>query len=139
MPSAVQFSRDAGSAGRLILKGDSMDFQTAVKTVLMQKYANFSGRAMRSEYWWYTLFAVVVSVVLYLIDSMLGTQLLQPIFGLATLLPGIGVCVRRLHDLDKSGWWLLIAFIPLIGALVLLYWFCQPGTPGDNQFGPPTA
>ncbi|UVC09161.1 DUF805 domain-containing protein [Rhizobium sp. TH2] len=116
-----------------------MDFATAVKTVLVQKYANFSGRAMRSEYWWYTLFAVVVSVVLYLIDTMLGTQLLQPIFGLATLLPGIGVCVRRLHDLDKSGWWVLIAFIPLIGALVLLYWFCQPGTPGDNQFGPPTV
>ncbi|MDB5554938.1 MAG: Inner rane protein YhaH [Rhizobium sp.] len=116
-----------------------MDFATAVKSVLMQKYANFSGRAMRSEYWWYTLFAIIVSVVLYIVDMMLGTQLLQPIFGLATLLPGIGVSVRRLHDLDKSGWWLLIAFIPLIGALVLLYWFCQPGTPGDNQFGPPTA
>ena len=116
-----------------------MDFATAVKTVLMQKYANFSGRAMRSEYWWYTLFAIIVSVVLSVVDMMLGTQLLQPIFALATLLPGIGVCVRRLHDLDKSGWWLLILLIPLIGALVMLYWFCQPGTPGDNQFGPPTA
>jgi uncharacterized membrane protein YhaH (DUF805 family) len=116
-----------------------MDFVTAVKTVLVQKYANFSGRAMRSEYWWYTLFAIVASLVLYFLDMMMGTQLLQPIFALATLLPGIGVCVRRLHDLDKSGWWILIAFIPLIGALVLLYWFCQPGTPGANQFGPPTA
>ena len=138
MPSAVQFSRDAGSAGRLILKGDSMDFQTAVKTVLMQKYAKFDGRAMRPEFWWWTLFSLIVSVVLYLIDMMLGTQLLQPIWVLATLLPAIGVSVRRLHDIDKSGWWLLIA-ITIIGAFVLLYWYCQPGTPGDNRFGPPTA
>jgi len=115
-----------------------MDFATAVKTVLTQKYANFSGRAMRSEYWWWTLFSVIVSIVLSLIDSMLGIQLLQPIWGLATLLPSIGVGVRRLHDLDKSGWWLLIALTG-IGAFVLIYWFCQPGTPGDNQFGPPTA
>ena len=57
---------------------------------------------------------------------------------MATLLPALGVGVRRLHDLDKSGWWLLIVFTG-IGALVLIYWFCQPGTPGDNQFGPPTA
>ncbi|CAN7577095.1 DUF805 domain-containing protein [Rhizobium sp. LjRoot254] len=115
-----------------------MDFATAVKTVLVQKYAKFDGRAMRSEFWWWTLFSFIVSIVLYLIDMMLGTQLLQPIWVLATLLPAIGVGVRRLHDIDKSGWWLLIA-ITIIGAFVLLYWYCQPGTPGDNQFGSPTA
>ena len=115
-----------------------MDFATAVKTVLVQKYANFSGRAMRSEYWWWTLFSIIVSIVLYVIDMILGAQLLQSIWGLATLLPAIGVGVRRLHDLDRSGWWLLIAFT-IIGAFVLIYWFCQPGTPGDNRFGPPTA
>jgi uncharacterized membrane protein YhaH (DUF805 family) len=117
-----------------------MDFATAVKTVLMQKYANFSGRAMRSEYWWYVLFVIIVAVVLAIIDSViLGASVLGSIWSLATLLPSLGVAVRRLHDLDKSGWWLLLGFIPLIGALVLLYWFCQPGTPGDNRFGPPTG
>ena len=115
-----------------------MDFGTAVRTVLLQKYVNFSGRAMRSEYWWYVLFVVIVAVVLAIIDNLvIGASLLGSIWSLATLLPSLGVSVRRLHDLDKSGWWLLLGFIPLIGALVLLYWFCQPGTPGDNRFGPP--
>ena len=115
-----------------------MDFGTAVRTVLLQKYVNFSGRAMRSEYWWYVLFVVIVAVVLAIIDNLvIGASLLGSIWSLATLLPSLGVSVRRLHDLDKSGWWLLLGFIPLIGALVLLYWFCLPGTPGDNRFGPP--
>jgi uncharacterized membrane protein YhaH (DUF805 family) len=114
-----------------------MDFATAVKTVLMQKYANFSGRAIRSEYWWWVLFAIIASIVLGVVDYILGVQLLGSIFSLATLIPGIAVGVRRLHDLDKSGWWLLIAFIPLIGFILLIYWFAQPGTPGPNRFGPP--
>lgn len=111
-----------------------MDFATAVKTVLMQKYANFSDRAMRSEYWWWILFAIIASVVLGIVDYIIGVQLLGSIFSLATLIPGIAVGVRRLHDLGKSGWWLLIALTG-IGAFVLLYWFTQPGTPGPNQYG----
>jgi len=115
-----------------------MDFATAAKTVLTQKYATFTGRAIRSEYWWYTLFIVIVAIVLALVDNLvLGASVLGGIWSLATLIPSIAVGVRRLHDLDKSGWWLLIALIPIIGGLVLLYWFCQPGTPGANQFGPP--
>jgi uncharacterized membrane protein YhaH (DUF805 family) len=112
-----------------------MDFATAVQTVVVQKYANFSGRAMRSEYWWFVLAYFIASLVLMLVDKVLGVQLLSTILGLALLIPSIAVGVRRLHDLDKSGWWLLIALIPLIGGLVLLYWFCQPGTPGPNRFG----
>lgn len=116
-----------------------MDFATAVKTVMMEKYANFSGRAMRSEYWWFILFYFIAYLVLAVVDYLLGVQLLTAILSLGLLIPSIGVGVRRLHDLDKSGWWLLLCLVPIIGALVLIYWFCQPGTPGANRFGPPTA
>ena len=117
-----------------------MDFTTAAKTVLTQKYAKFDGRAMRSEYWWYALFVFVVAIVLAIVDNLIiGASLLGGIWSLATLIPSIAVGVRRLHDLDKSGWWLLLGLVPLIGFIVLLYWFCQPGTPGPNQYGAPEA
>ena len=113
-----------------------MDFATAVKTVVMQKYANFSGRAIRSEYWWFILADSIAYLVLVIVDYVLGAQLLTAILSLALLIPSIAVGVRRLHDLDKSGWWLLLGFVPIIG-LILIYWFAQPGTPGANRFGPP--
>jgi uncharacterized membrane protein YhaH (DUF805 family) len=113
-----------------------MDFATAVKTVVMQKYANFSGRAIRSEYWWFVLAYIIAYLVLAIVDYVLGAQLLTAILSLALLIPSIAVGVRRLHDLDKSGWWLLLGLIPIVG-LILIYWFCQPGTPGANRFGPP--
>jgi uncharacterized membrane protein YhaH (DUF805 family) len=113
-----------------------MDFATAVRTVVMQKYANFSGRAIRSEYWWFVLAYIVAYLVVAIVDYVLGVQLLTAILSLALLIPSIAVGVRRLHDLDKSGWWLLLGLIPLVG-LILIYWFAQPGTPGPNRFGPP--
>ena len=113
-----------------------MDFATAVKTVVMQKYANFSGRAIRSEYWWFILAYIIAYLVLGIVDYVLGAQLLTAILSLALLIPSLAVGVRRLHDLDKSGWWLLLGFVPIIG-LILIYWFAQPGTPGANRFGPP--
>jgi len=113
-----------------------MDFATAVKTVVMQKYANFSGRAIRSEYWWFILAYIIAYLVLAIVDYVLGAQLLTAILSLGLLIPSIAVGVRRLHDLDKSGWWLLLGFVPIIG-LILIYWFAQPGTPGANRFGPP--
>lgn len=113
-----------------------MDITQAAKTVLLEKYARFSGRAIRSEYWWFVLFSIIVSIVLTIVDSVLGIQILSPIWSLAVLIPSIAVGVRRLHDLDKSGWFLLLGLIPLIGAIILIYWFAQPGTPGDNQYGP---
>lgn len=113
-----------------------MDFTTAVRTCL-QKYANFTGRARRSEYWWFVLFNILVAVVAGIVDGALfGAQVLGTIVALALLIPGIAVGVRRLHDLDKSGWWMLLVLIPLIGALVLIFFFVQKGTDGANRFGP---
>lgn len=112
-----------------------MDFATAVKTVLTQKYAKFDGRAMRSEFWWFTLFSFVTSLVLGIVDGVLGIALLQNIFGLAVLIPSLAVGARRLHDVGRSGWWQLIA-LTIIGIFLLIYWYVQPSE-GDNQYGPP--
>jgi uncharacterized membrane protein YhaH (DUF805 family) len=114
-----------------------MTFQDSVKSVLVTNYATFSGRARRSEYWWYVLFVFIASLVLGMVDkAVIGAGILQGAFGLATFIPGIAVGVRRLHDRDRSGWWLLIGFVPLIGWLILIYWFATPGTAGENRFGP---
>lgn len=116
-----------------------MDFQTAIRTVLKDKYATFSGRAARSEYWWFALFSVIASSILTVIDTAIfGSDfgVLGPIFSIAVLVPSIAVGVRRLHDLGRSGWWLLIILIPLIGILILLYFFVQKGTDGPNEHGP---
>lgn len=115
-----------------------MDFQTAVRTCLAVKYVDFTGRAARSEYWWFALFTVIVQIVLHLLQFILGetlTGILSGLVALAFLLPSLAVSVRRLHDKDKSGWFLLLGFIPIIGGLILLFWFVTPGTPGANRFG----
>ena len=112
-----------------------MDMMTAVKTCFA-KYVDWNGRAQRSEYWWWVLFVIIVSIVLTIIDiAVLRGQLLSSLWSLATLLPGLFVGVRRLHDLDKSGWWWLIVLVPIIGILLLLYWFVQPSQEGENRFG----
>lgn len=116
-----------------------MGFTDAVTTVL-SKYAVFTGRATRPEYWWFFLFNVILSIILTFVDrAILGFPLLGTIVSLALLLPGIGVGVRRLHDIDKSGWWLFIALIPLVGVIILIVWLVQSGTPGPNRFGPQAA
>jgi uncharacterized membrane protein YhaH (DUF805 family) len=105
-----------------------------------QNYVNFNGRAARSEFWYWVLFTVLVSIAAGLIDAALfPTSDLSPVSGLAGLalfLPGLAVSIRRLHDLDRSGWWYLLIFIPLIGLIVLLIWNCTRGTVGPNRFGP---
>jgi uncharacterized membrane protein YhaH (DUF805 family) len=105
-----------------------------------QNYVNFSGRAARSAYWYWVLFAILVSLAAALVDVALFLDLdiapLRSLVGLALLLPGLAVSVRRLHDIDKSGWWLFLILIPIIGAVVLLVWFCTRGTMGSNRFGP---
>ena len=109
-----------------------MDFATAVRTCL-NKYVTFSGRAPRSEYWWWTLFAIIANVVAVAIDAaVIGMPAIQVIVGLGLWLPAISVIVRRLHDLGKSGWWYWIALVPVVGFLVLLYWFVTRGTVGPN-------
>ncbi|WP_417411248.1 DUF805 domain-containing protein [Hoeflea sp.] len=115
-----------------------MDFQTAVRTCLQEKYATIAGRARRSEYWWFALFALIGNGVLGIIDAILfgDAQILSGLFSLAILLPSICVAGRRMHDTGRSAWWLLLCFIPLIGILVLLWWFIQKGTDGRNEYGP---
>jgi len=115
-----------------------MSFGQAISTCF-SKYVVFTGRAARPEYWYWVLFVVVASIVLSLVDRVLHFGLLQGLFALATILPGIAVGCRRLHDIDRSGWWLLIAFVPVVGAILLIVWACQPGTAGANQFGPAPA
>jgi uncharacterized membrane protein YhaH (DUF805 family) len=113
-----------------------MDFGQSIKTCL-NKYATFSGRAQRSEYWYFLLFMMIVNIVTSILDAAILEDL--PIFSLfatlALLVPSISVSVRRLHDTDRSGWWLLLGFIPVVGVIVLVVFFCQRGTVGSNQFG----
>lgn len=108
-----------------------MDFMTAVKTCF-GKYADFNGRARRSELWWFVLFNVVVSAIL---TTILGDRL-GSVYSLAVFLPSIAVAARRLHDIGRSGWWQLIGLIPIVGLIVLIYWYVQPGQPGANEHGP---
>jgi uncharacterized membrane protein YhaH (DUF805 family) len=110
---------------------------------VLKKYAVFNGRARRMEYWYFVLFNIIVLIVLSLIDVLLGTfnivqgvGLLSGIYSLAVLIPTIAVTVRRLHDIDRTGWWILINLIPLIGTIVLLVFELTPGTPGSNSYGP---
>jgi uncharacterized membrane protein YhaH (DUF805 family) len=109
----------------------------------LKKYAVFSGRARRMEFWYFVLFNLVVYIVLSLIDALLGTYnivsgvgLLSGIYSLAVLIPTLSLWVRRLHDIDRTGWWILINLIPLIGTIVLLVFALTPGTPGSNRYGP---
>jgi uncharacterized membrane protein YhaH (DUF805 family) len=99
-------------------------------------YVNFSGRACRSEYWYWVLFIILADIVAGIIDYLLGMQIVSSLFGLVTLLPGIAVSIRRLHDLNRTGWWILLALIPLIGWIILLIWYISKGTDGPNRFGP---
>ena len=108
----------------------------------LKKYAVFSGRARRMEYWYFVLFNLIVSFVLALIDALLGTYNIVQGIGLLSgstawrCLSPPGRVVRRLHDIDRTGWWILINLIPLIGTIVLLVFALTPGTPGSNQYGP---
>ncbi|MBD0842867.1 MULTISPECIES: DUF805 domain-containing protein [unclassified Streptomyces] len=103
---------------------------------VVKKYAVFSGRARRKEYWMYTLFYMIFAVVASIVDlAVLGSQILSLVMALGLLLPSLGVTVRRLHDTGRSGWWILIALIPLVGGIVLLVFLCLDGEAGANKHG----
>jgi uncharacterized membrane protein YhaH (DUF805 family) len=107
---------------------------------VLKKYAVFDGRASRTEFWMYTLINIIVLIVLAIIDHIIGTGfrfggLLYDIYGLAVLLPGLGVAIRRLHDTGRSGWWMLLCLIPLV-SLVLIVFLALDSEPGQNQYGP---
>lgn len=142
-----------------------MSFIESIKTVL-SNYAVFNGRARRSEYWWYTLAVTIVSTILFLIlvapgygaymtsiaeysmagdpaapvpampGSLVAGYAIMSIFNLALLLPGLGVTVRRLHDTDRSGFWIFLGLVPIVGGIMLIVWEATAGTPGPNRFGP---
>ncbi|MGH8869690.1 MAG: DUF805 domain-containing protein [Actinomycetes bacterium] len=119
-----------------------MSFTEAVRTALSQ-YATFTGRARRSEYWWFVLFTVLVNIATSIIDAVLGSGtasgfgVVSTLASLALLLPSLAVLVRRLHDTGRSGWWVLIGLVPLAGAIVLIVFAVQDSQPAPNQYGPP--
>lgn len=111
--------------------------------MVLKKYAQFNGRSRRKEFWMFTLFNLIIYIVLYalaiaLMDSGIGKVLLGlcAIYGLAVLIPCLAVTVRRLHDLGKSGWWWFICLVPFVGGLILLVFMCLDSEPGTNKYGP---
>lgn len=122
----------------------NMGFVDAVKSVLVENYANFSGRARRSEYWYFVLFNVLLNIVmlgLIFIGPQPEFSILSGLVGLALIIPGLAVVVRRFHDIGKSGWnlaWVLLSIIPIAGlvvAILFLIWFCRDSQPGENKWG----
>ena len=116
-----------------------MTFSEAVKSGF-DHYVKFDGRASRPAYWWWFLFTILVAVAASIIDAAIGSfGVISGIAGLALLLPGLSVAIRRLHDTDHSGWWVLIGLIPIIGFIVLLVFYLRQSDPGENRYGPPPA
>ncbi len=117
-----------------------MPFPDAVK-ICLHKYADFNGRARRSEFWWWALFTVLVGFVAGIIDAVLGTRsasgngLIGSIAELAMVLPSLAVGARRLHDTGRSGWWQLLWIAVVVGWVFLIWWFCTDSE-ADNSYGP---
>lgn len=113
-----------------------MSFGDAIRATF-GNYANFSGRSRRAEYWYFLLFVLLAYAVIMLLVATRPTVgiFLSLLFILALIIPGMALNIRRLHDIDHSGWWMLVGFVPLLGGLILLIWHCTPGTAGPNRFG----
>lgn len=110
---------------------------------VLRQYADFTGRARRKEYWMFVLFNIIFAIIAMILDNVLGLAWGEPGYGpiyllyaLFVFIPGLAVAVRRLHDINKSGWMILVSLIPIIGAIWLLVLFVMDGTPGANQYGP---
>ena len=112
---------------------------------VLKQYADFSGRARRKEYWMFTLFNVIIVFALMLVTmagvfsgsgepSVIGI-ILYCCYGLAIFIPSLAVCVRRLHDIGKSGWFYFISLVPIVGGIILLVWFCTDSQEGENKWG----
>lgn len=109
---------------------------------VLKNYFNFSGRARRKEYWMFFLFNMLFIILAMILDNLLGLTIepamygwIYVIYALAVLFPSWAVVVRRLHDIGKSGWWILIGLIPIVGGIILLVWFCTEGDAGENEYG----
>ena len=107
-------------------------------TDVIKKYAVFNGRAARPEYWWFLLINVIIAAVLNLVFSAIGgrSNIVSDLYSLAVLLPSLGVAIRRLHDTNRTGWWVLLSFIPIIGWIVLIVFLATASDPGPNNYGP---
>ena len=125
-----------------------MSLGESIETCL-RNYATFSGRARRAEYWYFVLFLVLARIALGIVDSVAGTDFGGPVgpgsvgvfglvFSLATFLPWLAVAVRRLHDIDFRGWWMLLS-LTVIGGIPLFVMLCRRGSQGENRFGPPPS
>jgi uncharacterized membrane protein YhaH (DUF805 family) len=134
-PGGAPVARHA--SGHLATGRQTVDWYISV----LKQYAVFSGRSRRKEYWFFALFNLIISIVLGIVDGIFGLSvgegfgLLGLLYMLAVLLPAIGVSIRRLHDTGRSGWWLLLAFVPIIGAIVLLIFFVLDSQPEPNEYG----
>lgn len=109
-------------------------------TEVLSKYAVFTGRARRAEYWYFALANILIYIALWILNAVPVIRILSStalfIYGIAMIVPTVAVSVRRLHDTGRSGWWLLIGLIPIVGAIVLLIFYVTEGTPGENEYGP---
>ena len=129
-----------GNLGRQMREADS---PFSYYTGAFSKYFQFQGRARRAEYWWFTLFNMLISIAITVVEIGAGLTDLEATYGplstlylLALFFPTLALGVRRLHDIGRSGWWLLIGIIPLIGIVVLLIFVCTDSERGENAFGP---
>jgi uncharacterized membrane protein YhaH (DUF805 family) len=127
--------RPPGSDDQTTIKESDMGFFDWYLKCIKQHYADFEGRARRTEYWMFFLVNVIIAVVIGIIGRIIHVPIIASLYSLAVLVPGIAVGVRRLHDTGKSGWWWLIALIPLIGTIWIIILFATNGDQGSNQYG----
>ncbi|MCL2469277.1 MAG: DUF805 domain-containing protein [Alphaproteobacteria bacterium] len=107
--------------------------------VLKTQYADFNGRALRSQFWYFVLCYAAVSLIVRLADEILHMPVLQTLLALALLAPGLAIGARRLHDLGKTGWWQLLGLVPVVGWIILVFWFAMEGQEGKNAYGDPVV
>jgi uncharacterized membrane protein YhaH (DUF805 family) len=103
---------------------------------VLRNYVQFHGRARRKEYWLFGLFSAIISILLSVIGTLIHFKYLNSLYSLAVFLPTLAVTIRRLHDIGRKGWWVLIGLIPLIGWIILIVFYCLDSQPGTNKYGP---
>jgi uncharacterized membrane protein YhaH (DUF805 family) len=108
------------------------------KRVVLERYAQFTGRSGRAEFWWYVLAGLIIGIGFNILMAIASAFVfVYLIYALAVLIPGLAVAIRRLHDTDKTGWWLLIGLVPFAGIIVLIVFWATEGMPGPNKYGAP--
>ena len=140
--STMQPISTAGAG--VIVSGRPANMMNPIDSVIacFRKYVGFEGRASRSEYWWFVLFTVIAYIIAAIMDAIIfGIELTDPTpiswtLQIGLLLPTLAVSVRRLHDIGKSGWYVLITLIPIAGLILLIVWYCNDGEPVPNMYGP---